>query len=565
MAEKISGAEALMRSLEHEGVDILFGYPGGAIMPTYDALYDHKETLNHILVRHEQGAVHAAQGYARVSGKVGCVIVTSGPGAMNTITGVADAMVDSTPLVVICGQVGASLLGTDAFQEVDVVGVTQPISKWNYQIRRAEDIAWAVARAFYIAKSGRPGPVVLDFTKNAQTAMFEYEPQKVDFIRSYKPVPQCEKSVIEKAAQMINESVKPFILVGQGVELAGAHKELLDLCEKAQIPFGQTFLGLSAAPSDHPLNMGRLGMHGNLAPNVMTNQCDLLIAIGMRFDDRVTGNLKTYARQAKIIHFEIDPSEIDKNVKVNLAVMGDCKQTLAEILPLVDSAKHDSWIAGFKPYEEKEYNKVIEPALNPTEGPLLMAEVVRKVSEATNHEAIMVTDVGQNQMFGCRYFKFTKPRSVVTSGGCGTMGFGIPAAIGATFGAPDRTVCMFAGDGGLQMTIQEFGTIMEQQCPVKMILLNNNFLGNVRQWQYMFFDKRYSFTPMVNPDYELIAKGYGIPCRTVVDRKDLDAAIREMLDTKGPYLLQCAVLEEDNILPMTPPGGNVDEMLLEVK
>ena len=565
MAEKISGAEALMRSLEHEGVDILFGYPGGAIMPTYDALYDHKETLNHILVRHEQGAVHAAQGYARVSGKVGCVIVTSGPGAMNTITGVADAMVDSTPLVVICGQVGASLLGTDAFQEVDVVGVTQPITKWNYQIRRAEDIAWAVARAFYIAKSGRPGPVVLDFTKNAQTAMFEYEPQKVDFIRSYKPVPQCEKSVIEKAAQMINESVKPFILVGQGVELAGAHKELLDLCEKAQIPFGQTFLGLSAAPSDHPLNMGRLGMHGNLAPNVMTNQCDLLIAIGMRFDDRVTGNLKTYAKQAKIIHFEIDPSEIDKNVKVNLAVLGDCKQTLADILPLVDSAKHDSWIAGFKPYEEKEYNKVIEPALNPTEGPLLMAEVVRKVSEATNHEAIMVTDVGQNQMFGCRYFKFTKPRSVVTSGGCGTMGFGIPAAIGATFGAPDRTVCMFAGDGGLQMTIQAFGTIMEQQCPVKMILLNNNFLGNVRQWQYMFFNKRYSFTPMVNPDYELIAKGYGIPCRTVVDRKDLDAAIREMLDTKGPYLLQCAVLEEDNILPMTPPGGNVDEMLLEVK
>ena len=554
-----------MRSLEHEGVDILFGYPGGAIMPTYDALYDHKETLNHILVRHEQGAVHAAQGYARVSGKVGCVIVTSGPGAMNTITGVADAMVDSTPLVVICGQVGASLLGTDAFQEVDVVGVTQPITKWNYQIRRAEDIAWAVARAFYIAKSGRPGPVVLDFTKNAQTAMFEYEPQKVDFIRSYKPVPQCEKCVIEKAAQMINESVKPFILVGQGVELAGAHKELLDLCEKAQIPFGQTFLGLSAAPSDHPLNMGRLGMHGNLAPNVMTNQCDLLIAIGMRFDDRVTGNLKTYAKQAKIIHFEIDPSEIDKNVKVNLAVLGDCKQTLADILPLVDNAKHDSWIAGFKPYDEKEYNKVIEPVLYPTEGPLLMPEVVRKVSEATNNEAIMVTDVGQNQMFACRYFKFTKPRSVVTSGGCGTMGFGIPAAIGATFGAPDRTVCMFAGDGGLQMTIQEFGTIMEQQCPVKMILLNNNYLGNVRQWQYMFFDKRYSFTPMVNPDYELIAKGYGIPCRTVVDRKDLDAAIREMLDTKGPYLLQCAVLEEENILPMTPPGGNVDEMLLEVK
>lgn len=563
--EKISGAEALMRSLEHEGVDVLFGYPGGAIMPTYDALYDHKNTLNHILVRHEQGAVHAAQGYARVSGRVGCVIVTSGPGAMNTITGIADAMMDSTPLVVICGQVGAAMLGTDAFQEVDVVGVTQPISKWNYQIRRAEDIAWAVARAFYIAKSGRPGPVVLDFTKNAQTAMIDYEPQKVDFIRSYKPVPQCELSIIEEAAKMINESVKPFMLVGQGVELSGANKELLALAEKAQIPFGTTFLGLSAAPSDHPLNMGRLGMHGNLAPNVMTNQCDLLIAVGMRFDDRVTGNLRTYAKQAKIIHFEIDPSEIDKNVKVHLAVLGDCKQTLADVTTLVDVAKHDAWINGFAPYADKENNKVIQPAIHPTEGPLLMAEVVRKVSDATHNEAIMVTDVGQNQMFGCRYFNFTKPRSVVTSGGCGTMGFGIPAAMGACFGAPDRTVCMFAGDGGLQMTIQEFGTIMEHQIPVKMILLNNNFLGNVRQWQYMFFNKRYSFTPMTNPDYELIAKGYGIPCRTVVERKDLDAAIQEMLSTDGPFLLQCAVKEEDNILPMTPPGGNVDEMLLEVK
>ena len=563
--EKISGAEALMRSLEHEGVDVLFGYPGGSIMPTYDALYDHKKTLNHILVRHEQAAVHAAQGYARVSGKVGCCIVTSGPGAMNTITGVADAMIDSTPLVVICGQVGASVLGTDAFQEVDVVGVTQPITKWNFQIRRAEDIAWAVARAFYIAKSGRPGPVVLDFAKNAQTALIEYEPQKVNFIRSYVPVPEPAEGVIEQAAKMINESVKPFMLVGQGVELANAQPELLALCEKAQIPFGTTFLGLSAAPTDHPLNMGRLGMHGNLGPNVMTNQCDLLIAVGMRFDDRVTGNLTTYAKQAKIIHFEIDPSEINKNVKVNLAVLGDCKQTLAEVAALVDATKHDQWIAGFKPYAEKEYNQVIEPALYPKEGPLLMGEIVRKVSEAANNEAILVTDVGQNQMFGCRYFKFTKPHSVVTSGGCGTMGFGIPAAIGATFGAPDRTVCMFCGDGGFQMTIQELGTIMEQHCPVKMILLNNNYLGNVRQWQYMFFNKRYSFTPMCNPDFEKIAEGYNIPCRTVVERKDLDAAIREMLDTDGPFLLQCAVMEEDNVLPMTPPGGNVDEMLLEVK
>ena len=415
--EKISGAEALMRSLEHEGVDVLFGYPGGSIMPTYDALYDHKKTLNHILVRHEQAAVHAAQGYARVSGKVGCCIVTSGPGAMNTITGVADAMIDSTPLVVICGQVGASVLGTDAFQEVDVVGVTQPITKWNFQIRRAEDIAWAVARAFYIAKSGRPGPVVLDFAKNAQTALIEYEPQKVNFIRSYVPVPEPAEGVIEQAAKMINESVKPFMLVGQGVELANAQPELLALCEKAQIPFGTTFLGLSAAPTDHPLNMGRLGMHGNLGPNVMTNQCDLLIAVGMRFDDRVTGNLTTYAKQAKIIHFEIDPSEINKNVKVNLAVLGDCKQTLAAVNKLVDATKHEQWIAGFKPYAEKEYNKVIEPALYPKEGPLLMGEIVRKVSEAANNEAILVTDVGQHQMFGCRYFKFTKQHSVVTSGG----------------------------------------------------------------------------------------------------------------------------------------------------
>ncbi|MDY4844480.1 MAG: biosynthetic-type acetolactate synthase large subunit [Prevotella sp.] len=562
--EKISGAEALMKSLEHEGVNVLFGYPGGAIIPTYDALYDHKNTLHHILVRHEQAAVHAAQGYARVSGKVGCCIVTSGPGAMNTISGVADAMVDSTPLVVICGQVGASLLGTDAFQEVDVVGVTQPISKWNYQIRRAEDIPWAVARAFYIAKSGRPGPVVLDFTKNAQTATFDYKPQVVDFIRSYKPIHMPKQADIDLAAKMINESVKPFMLVGHGVELGGAQKEFLELCEKAQIPFGQTMLGLSTASSDHPLNMGMLGMHGNLGPNVMTNQCDLLIAVGMRFDDRITGNLDTYAKQAKIIHFDIDPSEFNKNVKVDLALLGDCKSTLALVSEKVTPAKHQSWIAGFKPYEDMEFNKVIEGALYPKDGPLLMGEVVRKVSEAANNEAILVTDVGQNQLFACRYFKFKKYHSCITSGGCGTMGFGIPAAMGACYAAPDRTVCMFAGDGGFQMTMQELGTIMENQIPVKMIMLNNNFLGNVRQWQYMFFDKRYSFTPMVNPDYEKIAAGYNIPCRTVVSRDEIDEAIREMLDTKGPYFLQVAVKEDDNVLPMTPPGGNVDEMLFDV-
>ncbi len=554
-----------MRALEHEGVEVLFGYPGGAIMPTYDALYDHRDTIHHVLVRHEQGAVHAAQGYARVSGKVGCCIVTSGPGAMNTITGVADAMIDSTPLVVICGQVGAAMLGTDAFQEVDVIGVTQPISKWNYQIRRAEDIAWAVSRAFYIARSGRPGPVVLDFAKNAQTGSVSYSPEDVNFIRSYKPVSIPSDEVVHQAARMINNSVKPFALVGQGVELGNAHTQLKQFLEKAQIPCGTTLLGLSAIPSDHPLNMGMLGMHGNLGPNVMTNQCDLLIAIGMRFDDRVTGNLQTYARQAKVIHFDIDPSEINKNVRADLAVVGDCRQTLAAVTERLDEARHDSWIAGFAPYAEKEAHKVIEPAIHPEQGPLLMGEVVRKVSEASHNKAILVTDVGQNQMFGCRYFKFTEGRSVVTSGGCGTMGFGLPAAIGATFGAPDRTVCMFCGDGGLQMTIQELGTIMEQGSPVKIILLNNNFLGNVRQWQYMFFNKRYSFTPMLNPDYEKICDGYGIPCRTVVERADLDEAIREMLDTDGPFLLQCAVKEEDNVLPMTPPGANVDEMLLEVE
>lgn len=563
--ERITGAEAMMRSLEHEGVDVLFGYPGGAIMPTYDALYDHKETLRHILVRHEQGAVHAAQGYARVSGRVGCAIVTSGPGAMNTITGVADAMMDSTPMVVICGQVGAAMLGTDAFQEVDVIGVTQPITKWAFQIRKAEDIAWAVSRAFYIARSGRPGPVVLDFAKNAQTGMVDYKPAHVDFIRSYKPVHVPSEATIEEAARLINNSVKPFALVGQGVELGEAREGLKALLEKAQIPAGCTMLGLSALPTDHPLNMGMLGMHGNLGPNVMTNQCDLLIAIGMRFDDRVTGKLETYAKQARIIHFDIDPSEINKNVKVDVAVVGNCKQTLQRVTELVEPARHQAWVDGFKPYEDKEDYKVIQPAIHPTEGPLLMGEVVRAVSEATAHKAVLVTDVGQNQMFGCRYFQFSEARSVVTSGGCGTMGFGLPAAIGATFGAPERTVCMFCGDGGLQMTIQELGTIMEQQSPVKIILLNNNFLGNVRQWQYMFFKKRYSFTPMLNPDYEQISAAYGIPSRTVIDRADLNDAISEMLGTDGPFLLQCAIKEEDNVLPMTPPGASVDEMLLDIK
>ncbi len=561
----MTGAESLMRSLELEGVKTLFGYPGGAIIPVYDALYDHHDTLNHILVRHEQGAVHAAQGFARVSGEVGVAIVTSGPGATNTVTGVADAMIDSTPLVVICGQTGAAQLGTDAFQEVDVVGMTQPISKWNYQIRRAEDVAWAVSRAFYIARSGRPGPVVLDFARNAQVGEVDFEPARVDFIRSYVPAPKPDAEAVAEAARLINNAVKPLVLVGQGVELAGAQQELRELLEKAQIPAGCTLLGLSALPTGHPLNKGMLGMHGNLGPNVMTNQCDVLIAIGMRFDDRVTGNLKTYARQAKVIHFDIDPSEFNKLVHADCKVLGDCRETLRALLPLIKPNTHQSWVDGFAPYAEQEYNKVIRGAIHPEGGPLLMGEVVRAVSEATQHQAVLVTDVGQNQMFAARYFQFSQPRSIVTSGGCGTMGFGLPAAIGATFGAPGRTVCLFVGDGGLQMTLQELGTIMEQQAPVKIILLNNNYLGNVRQWQTMFWNHRYSFTPMMNPDYELIAKAYGIPARTAVERPDLAAAIDEMLGTDGPFLLQCAVREEDDVLPMTPPGANVDEMLLEIQ
>ncbi len=563
MKERISGAEAMMRSLEHQGVKTMFGYPGGSIMPTFDALYDHRDTLNHILVRHEQGAAHAAQGFARVSGEVGVCLVTSGPGATNTITGIADAMIDSTPIVVIAGQTPTSMLGTDAFQEVDLVGVTQPISKWSYQIRRAEDVAWAVARAFYIAKSGRPGPVVLDFTKNAQVEMVDYEPVDLDFIRSYDPIPDTDRVELQHAADLINASQKPFVLVGQGVELGNAQMELKAFLEKADIPCGRTLLGLSAIPSEHPLNKGMLGMHGNLGPNVKTNECDVLIAVGMRFDDRVTGNLETYAKQAKIIHMDIDPSEINKNVKVDVAVLGDCKETLAELTKLVRKNKHTDWIESFCEYEQKEFELVIEKEVYPKEGPLNMGEVVRAVSEATRHEAVLVTDVGQNQMMAARYFKYTKNRSIITSGGLGTMGFGVPAAIGATFGRPDRTVCVFMGDGGLQMNLQELGTIMEQKTPVKMILMNNNYLGNVRQWQAMFFGHRYSFTPMLNPDYMKIAEAYEIPCRRVMSREDLQDAIHEMLSTDGPFLLEACVIEEGNVMPMTPPGGTVNQMLLE--
>ena len=567
--EKIKGSEALMLALKNEGVTTIFGYPGGSIMPVYDALYDYtrgeKKAFDHILVRHEQGAAHAAEGYARVSGEVGVCLVTSGPGATNTLTGVDDAMLDSTPIVVIAGQVPIGALGTDAFQEVDLVGLAQPISKWSYQIRHAEDIAWAVSRAFYIARSGRPGPVVLDFPKNAQTEDVEFVPQKVDYVRSYVAYPKLNKEAVAEAARMINEAKRPLALVGQGVELGHAQQELLNFLEKTDIPAGRTMLGLSALPSNHPLNVGMLGMHGNYAVNLKEQECDVLIAIGMRFSDRVTGNLKTYAKQAKIIHLDIDKSEIDKNVKADVAIIADCKESLPALTALVNNANHKEWRDSFLPLLEQERKRVIEPAIHPTEGPLLMGEVVNAVAENTPDDAVLVTDVGQNQLFATRYFKYHHKRSICTSGGLGTMGYGMPAAIGATFGAPGRMVCCFMGDGGFQMCIEELGTIMEQQAPVKMILMNNHYLGNVRQWQDMFWHRRQSFTKMMNPCYELIAQGYGIPYEAVTDRARLAQAIKKMAETDGPYILECAILEDDNVLPMTPPGLSVDDMMLDVQ
>ena len=568
MKEIITGSEALMRSLRQEGVTTIFGYPGGAIMPVYDSLYDYtrgeKKAFEHILVRHEQAAAHAAEGYARVSGEVGVCLVTSGPGATNTLTGVADAMMDSTPIVVIAGQVGVDALGTDAFQEVDLVGVSQPISKWSFQIRHAKDVAWAVSRAFFIAKSGRPGPVVLDFLKNAQTGTTEWEPKHVDFIRRYVPYPKLDELCVRQAAELINNAKKPLALVGQGVELGNAHNELLEFLEKAGIPAGRTMLGLSALPSDHPLNVGMLGMHGNYAVNLKEQECDVLIAIGMRFSDRVTGRIETYARQAKVVHLDIDKSEINKNVKADVAVVGDCKVSLPAITRLLKKADHREWRESFKPLEAKEWETVVEPAIHPSEGPLLMGEVVNAVAEATKGEAVLVTDVGQNQLFSCRYFKFKKKRSIVSSGGLGTMGYGLPAAIGATFGAPGRTICCFMGDGGLQMVIEELGTIMEQGSPVKMIILNNNYLGNVRQWQDMFWNKRKSFTHMLNPQFRYIAQAYGIGYRLLIDRSELQASVEEMLSTPGPFLLECVIKEDDDVLPITPPGMSVDEMMLEI-
>ncbi|MCC8133102.1 MAG: biosynthetic-type acetolactate synthase large subunit [Tannerellaceae bacterium] len=560
--QKITGSEALLKTLLAEGVDTIFGYPGGQVIPVYDCLYDYQDQLKHVLVRHEQGATHAAQGYARVSGKVGVALVTSGPGATNTITGIADAMMDSTPMVVISGQVPSAMLGTDAFQEIDVIGITQPITKWAYQIRRPEDIAWAVSRAFHIASSGRPGPVVIDFAKDAQVGLAEYVYEKVGYVRSYQPVPDMEPEQIAAAAELINQAKKPFALVGQGVVLSGAEKELMAFLEKADIPAGSTVLGLSAMPSDYPLNKGMLGMHGNVGPNMKTNECDVLIAIGMRFDDRVTGNLQTYAKQAKIIHFDIDVSEIGKNVSVDVPVVGGAKETLAAVTELLQPASHTEWIAGFEPHEKEEYEKVISREVYPEKGFLKMGEVIRKISEATENKAVLVTDVGQNQIMGVRYFKYTQTRSVVTSGGLGTMGYGLPAAIGAKFGAPDRTVCLFTGDGGIQMTIQELGTIMQEKLNVKIIILNNNFLGMVRQWQELFFQERYSSTVMANPDFVSIAKAYGLGSRVVENREDLDEAITEMLQYDGAYVLVANVEDRGMVYPMVPAGGTITNIIM---
>ena len=559
---KITGAKAIIESMIHEGVDTIFGYPGGAIMPTFDALYDYDDKVNHILTRHEQGATHAAQGYARVSGKVGVCLVTSGPAATNAVTGIADAMLDSTPLVVITGQVGAALLGTDAFQEIDVVGISQPITKWAYQIRNAEDIPWAVARAFYIARSGRPGPVVLDIAKNAQFQEFEFEYKPCTFIRSYIPVPEVNQEQIDAAAEIINNAKKPYVLVGQGVVLANAEAELKEFLEKGDIPAAWTLLGASAMSTDFRLNKGFLGMHGNVSPNMKTNECDVLIAIGMRFDDRVTGDLNSYAKQAKIIHLDIDAAEINKNVKVDAPVLGSAKDTLPALTAKIRKMNHTEWIESFKEYDDQEFEKVIKREVHPESGELTMGEVIRKVSEATQNKAVVVTDVGQNQMMAARYTNYSQTRSLVTSGGLGTMGFGLPAAIGAKMGAPERTVVMYSGDGGFQMTIEELGTILQENIGVKMVVLNNHFLGMVRQWQEMFFDERYSFTKMKNPDFVAIAKAYGIDGCEVSERENLDAAIADMLKDDEPYLLVVNVEMKGMVYPMIPTGGSVTNILL---
>jgi len=561
---QISGSQAVLEALIHEGVDTVFGYPGGAIMPIYDALYDYNDQLKHILVRHEQGGIHAAQGYARTSGRVGVAFATSGPGATNLVTGLADAMIDSNPIVCVTGQVFASLLGTDAFQETDVINITTPVTKWNYQVTDANEIPSVLAKAFYIAKTGRPGPVLIDITKNAQLQLFDYlgyEPCK--HIRSYRPAPIVRKEYVEAAAKAINEAKKPFILFGQGIILGKAEQEFKAFIEKAGIPSAATVMGLSALETDHPLHVGMLGMHGNYAPNVMTNECDVLIAIGMRFDDRVTGRLDKYAKQAKVIHLDIDPAEIDKNVKAHIPVWGDCKETLPLLTELITKVDHSEWLNQFRELEKEEIKEVINEELNPSTDILTMGEVIKVLNELTGGDAVIVTDVGQHQMVTCRYAKFNTSKSSVTSGGLGTMGFGLPAAIGAWYGAPERDVVAIIGDGGIQMTIQELGTIMQFGAKVKILILNNEFLGMVRQWQQLFHDKRYSFVNITSPDFVAVAKGYYIDGNKISERKDLKDALKTMLDHNGSYLLEVMVGKENNVFPMVAQGTSVSEIRLK--
>ena len=559
---KISGAEAVIRCLLAEGVDLIYGYPGGAIMPVYDELYKFKDNLQHVLVRHEQGATHAAQGYARATGKVGVAIATSGPGATNLVTGIADAQIDSTPMVCITGQVGKHLLGSDAFQETDIIGISTPVTKWNYQITEASEIPEIIAKAFYIARSGRPGPVLIDITKNAQFDAMNFSYKKCTSIRSYNPKPILNHNKVKEAATIINTAKKPFIIFGQGVILSEAENELKALVEKSGIPAAWTILGLSAMPTNHPLNVGMVGMHGNYGPNVLTNECDVLIALGMRFDDRVTGNLATYAKQAKIIHFEIDPAEIDKNVTTNVAILADLKESLTALIPLIETNTHESWHNSFKEKYEQELQAVINEELKPKKEGISMGETIEMINKHSKGDAIMVSDVGQHQMFTCRYAKFNSTKSNVTSGGLGTMGFALPAAIGAKMGMPNREVVAIIGDGGFQMTIQELGTIFQTKVPVKIVVLNNEFLGMVRQWQQLFFDKRYASTEMSNPNFIAIAEGYYIKAKKVTKREDLDAAVAEMMTSKESYFLEVMVEKENNVFPMIPTGASVSDIRL---
>ena len=560
---KISGAEAIIHCLLAEGVETIYGYPGGAIMPVYDELYKFQDRLTHILTRHEQGATHAAQGYARVSGRVGVAIATSGPGATNLVTGLADAQIDSTPMVCITGQVPRHLLGSDAFQETDIIGISTPVTKWNYQVVEAAEIPEILAKAFYIAKSGRPGPVLIDITKNAQFEEFEFSYEKCTGVRSYRPTPKPEQKAIEAAAELINNAKKPFIVWGQGVILGKAENELKQLVEKAGIPAAWTIMGASALDTDHPLNVGMVGMHGNYGPNLLTNECDVLLAIGMRFDDRVTGRLADYAKQAKVIHFEIDPAEVNKNVHADVAVLGNSKETLGLLLPLIKENKHEAWHAIFKEKYRIEFDTVIKGDIHPTKNGLTMGEVIEEINLASNNKAVIVTDVGQHQMIACRYAKFAQSKSNITSGGLGTMGFALPAAIGAKMGAMEREVVAIIGDGGFQMTIQELGVIFQHKVPVKIVVLNNDHLGMVRQWQELFFEKRYASTVMVNPDFVKIAEGYHIESARVSERKDLKATVQKMMASDQPFFLEVKVEQEDNVFPMIPSGASVSEIRLQ--